>query len=150
MRIAIATDWWPPRLGGVETQVFDLARVLASRGHDVHVMTSMREPTPAGISGVRVEYVSVPRIGHTTVLSQRHVSTIARRLEHGAPDVVHAHGMFSPFAIGAVLAASRIDVPSVFTVHSLLRPLRVFVSGAALLRLFVNRAEVVTGVSTRA
>ncbi len=147
MRITIASDWWPPRLGGIETQIFDLACVLASRGHDVHVLTSMRQPTPAGVPGVQVEHVDLPMIGHITVPSPKRVSTIADRLERCAPDVVHAHGMFSAFAIGAVLAASRLRVPSVFTVHSLLRPLPVFTSARALFRIFLTRADVVTGVS---
>ena len=148
MRIAITSDWWPPRLGGVESQAFDLARALAARGHDVHVFTATARPTaPADAPRVRVEHVDVPIVGHIMVPNPRRISTIAERLARRSPDVVHAHGMFSAFAIAGVLAAERLALPSVFTVHSLLRPLPVFAGAAALLRAFVNRADVITGVS---
>ena len=145
MRIALATDWWPPRIGGVESQVADLASALAARGHDVHVLTTMREPVP--LAGVSVERVDFPMIGNIAAPDLRRVADIAAHLARTAPDVVHAHGMFSSLAIGAIVAASRLGLPSVSTVHSMLRPWGVFLGGCAIFRLFSNRADVLTAVS---
>jgi len=148
VRIAFASDWWPPRIGGVERQTFDLATELAARGHDVHVLTTSRGPTrlPNAPSD-RVQHVDVPMAGAIALPDPRLVSTIADRLRRIAPDLVHAHGMFSAFAVAAIVAADRLGVPSVFTVHSLLRPLPVMVSARALFRACVNRATAITTVS---
>lgn len=149
MRIAIATDWWPPRIGGVESQVSDLAAVLAARGHDVHVLTTTRNPVPVpGVAATNVAHVDVPMLGEIAVPDLRRVPEFADRLRALSPDVVHAHGMFSTFAIGAVLASARASLPSILTVHSLLRPGLVFLGASAIFRLFSNRASLVTGVSS--
>ncbi|MDR1990309.1 MAG: glycosyltransferase [Acidobacteriaceae bacterium] len=148
MRIAIATDWWLPRIGGVESQVSDLASVLIARGHDVRVLTTTRNPVPAaGMSAEHVTYVDVPILGDVSIPDFRRIPEFAERLRALSPDVVHAHGMFSTFAIGAVLASARVHLPSMLTVHSLLRPAPVFMAASAVFRLFANRATLVTGVS---
>ncbi|HYC53205.1 MAG TPA: glycosyltransferase, partial [Gemmatimonadaceae bacterium] len=40
MKIALATDWFAPRQGGIETQLVGLARGLGARGHQVDVITA--------------------------------------------------------------------------------------------------------------
>ncbi len=148
MRIALVTDWWLPRIGGIESQVADLAAMLASRGHAVRVLTTTERPV--GPSGIQIDHIRSPMIGDVAAPDLRRVADLAARLADGRPDVVHAHGMFSPLAIGALLAARRLDVPSVSTTHSLLRPWPVFVAATAIFRLFSNRANVVTAVSAAA
>ncbi|HEY7292860.1 MAG TPA: glycosyltransferase family 4 protein [Vicinamibacterales bacterium] len=148
MRILFASDWWPPRVGGVESQGFDLASMLASRGHDVRVLTTWPNPSPLPHGQrSRVEHLDVPMTAHIAVPDPRRIRAIAERIEAHRPDVVHAHGMFSPLALGTILAAARVGVPSVLTVHSLLRPVPVFAAAAMLFRAAANRAAVVTGVS---
>ena len=43
MKIALISDWYLPRLGGLELHIRDLARALTADGREVHVIT----PTPA-------------------------------------------------------------------------------------------------------
>jgi len=143
----MATDWWPPRVGGVESQVFDLARALAARRHDVRIMTTTRGAVDAGDPRVGVEHVAVPMAGEVAVPDLRRIPELSERLQAHAPDVVHAHGMFSTLALGAVLAAHRASMPSVLTVHSLLRPWPVFAGASAIFRAFANRATLLTAVS---
>lgn len=155
MRIALATDWWPPRVGGVESQVSDLAAALAARGHDVRVLTTTPRPaSPPSASPCQVEPLEVPRLGKVlgdvAVPDLRRVPELAERIKAHAPDVVHAHGMFSSLAIGAIIAADRLGLPSVLTVHSLLRPPPVLAAAAAVFRLFANRATILTSVSAAA
>jgi len=144
-RVTIVTDWWPPRVGGVESQVADLARRLAAHGYSVHVLTTTRNPTPIG--GVCVEHLPLPMAGEIAVPDLRRVRDIAAAVARSEPDIVHAHGMFSSLAIGGVMAAHRLGVPSVHTVHSLLRPWPVFVAGAALSRSLSRHASAITAVS---
>jgi glycosyltransferase involved in cell wall biosynthesis len=147
MRIVVATDWWPPRVGGVESQVSDLATALAARNHDVRVLTTTRDPVCSAASGLQVEHVEAPMMGDVAVPDLRQVRALADFIHAHRPDVVHAHGMFSTLAVGAVLAADRLSVPSLLTVHSLLRPLPVLLGAAAVFRVFANRATLVTAVS---
>ena len=116
MRILHVTDAYSPKLGGIETQVRDLATRQASRGHDVEVLTCTRAGTGTD-SGTEV-------IVHRTALPWRNVpgsnAAMYRLLAERRPEVVHAHlSVLSPLAILAVRACARKGVPVVATVHSL-------------------------------
>src|SRR5665811_924074 len=52
MKIAMVTDWFHPRVGGIEVHVQALALRLRERGHEVTVITPW--PGPTAISGIRV------------------------------------------------------------------------------------------------
>lgn len=129
MRILHITDCYLPRLGGIETQVHDLARRQRAAGHDVEVLTA----TPRArhdrtghevIDGVPLHRTTVdlpfelpvhPRAGRAVrrVLSGAEAGT-------GGYDVTHVHaGVVSPFAFAAAPAAVAEGVPLVVTVHSL-------------------------------
>ena len=148
MRIVLATNWWPPRVGGIESQVADLAGVLACRGHAVRVLTTTRHPIP--VPGVRIDSIDWPIVNDFPAPDLRRVSAVAAYLEDAAPDVMHAHGMFLSVSIGAIIATSRLGIPSVSTVHSLMRPWPDCLAGCAVFRLFSNRADVLTAVSEAA
>ena len=145
MRIVLACDWWAPRIGGIESVLRDLAAAHAARGHDVHVLTTTRNAAP--LQGVRIERIVTPMIGGIAVPNPLRISDLVERLEKDRPDVVHAHGMFSPLAIGMVAASARARVPSVLTIHSLLQPPPVFVAAKAIFSTFARGSGVVTGVS---
>ena len=148
MRIALVSDWWAPRIGGIESQLTDLAGELVRRGHRVRVLTTTRHPT--AMAGMSVECVAAPMIGDIAAPDPRRIADIVRLLDAERPDVVHAHGMFSPLAIGAVVAAHRLGIHSVATVHSLLRPWPVYAAARAIFSLFTNRASQLTAVSRAA
>ncbi|WP_448630181.1 hypothetical protein [Cellulomonas soli] len=40
MRVVHVSDCYPPRTGGIESQVGDLAAAQVAAGHDVHVFTA--------------------------------------------------------------------------------------------------------------
>jgi glycosyltransferase involved in cell wall biosynthesis len=119
MRIAIATDWFSPRRGGIESQLLHLATGLSKRGHDVHVLTS----SPGGDAGEGFHMHrlpgSLPLID--AALSPRMVEALWRELDANF-DVVHAHvSVVSPVAYAAVLRAHTLGLPGVVTFHSILR-----------------------------
>lgn len=120
MRIAIVTDWFAPRPGGIESQLTTLAARLAVRGHQVTVITS----TPGSAQG---EGYTIDRIdGIQLLLSGVAISPALpgrlRRAIGDRFDLVHAHvSVVSPVAyLGAITAASR-GIPTVVTFHSVLR-----------------------------
>lgn len=125
MRVLIVSDCYAPRLGGIETQVRDLARNLRLAGHEPAVVTA----TPVGGGrGRSVERVDGFPVYRTTVRmpsdlpvhprAGRELDDLMSRL---TPDVVHAHvGIVSPFAWSGIAAARRAGLPVAVTFHCVL------------------------------
>lgn len=117
MRIVHVTDFYLPRLGGIEMQVSDLARRQAEAGHDVQVLTCS-PPDPGAVAGggpVRVTRLPTGAFGLPGPAALRR----AGRLVGGDVDVVHVHvGVGSPLAFWTARAAARCGVPTVVTIHS--------------------------------
>lgn len=120
MRIAHVTDFYLPRLGGIEMHVSDLASRQCAMGHDVTIVTSSPKDgslDPAdGPTVLRVtEPFRRPRAIHPLAPFAG-----ARALRSGDFDVVHVHaGVGSPLAFWAALSCARAGLPTVVTVHSL-------------------------------
>ena len=115
MRVLIVSDCYAPRLGGIETQVQDLARNLLAVGHQPAVVTA----TPLGArrgrsverpDGFPVFRTTVPLPGELPVhpRGRREMEALMERLR---PDVVHVHvGIVSPFAWSGIAAAASSHV----------------------------------------
>lgn len=118
------TDCYPPRLGGIESQVRDLSRHLVAAGHEVEVLTATTGPdgerggaTTRGDDGVTVHRLAIPLPGGIPVnpFAPREVR---RRLDAGRFDVAHAHlGVVSPFATDLVPVALDAGLPVTATFH---------------------------------
>jgi glycosyltransferase involved in cell wall biosynthesis len=136
MKVALLSDWFLPRLGGVELQIRDLAGELAAAGHDVHVVTTtpadrraqgslLTGPVdlPEGVTVHRVDVALLPKAGIT--ISPRAGLAMRKILWSIAPDVVHLHASIgSTGALAGGWAAHRLGIPSVVTFHSVLGPFR--------------------------
>jgi len=120
VKVAIASDWFPPRRGGIEAQLFGLAQGLGSRGHHVDVLTS----TPGAVDGpaFRVRSLGVTTLpGLQLTLSPWLFAALRRQLGAGY-DVVHAHvSVVSPVGYAAAIVARSLGMPTVLTFHSVLR-----------------------------
>lgn len=128
MRIAIVSDCFAPRVGGIESQVGDLAAHQARAGHEVHVLTATAGERHRGLEitaeGVRVHRMAShltfglpvnPWGGH---LQRRALAALR-------PDVVHVQaGMISPFAFQGALAARALGLPLAITWHCMLDGVR--------------------------
>ncbi len=118
------TDCYPPRLGGIESQVRDLSRQLVRAGHEVEVFTATVGPhgergghTATGDDGVTVHRLAIPLPGGIPVnpFASREVR---RRLAVGGFHVAHAHlGVVSPFATDLVPVALDAGLPVTATFH---------------------------------
>jgi glycosyltransferase involved in cell wall biosynthesis len=123
-RVAIVSDWFLPRRGGLELQMADLARSLRARGHQVEVITTW--PGPAEIEGVTVRRLGGFRIPYVGVLaSPEPFRELAGLIDSKRYDTVHVHaGIVAPFAYGAAWLCARLGVPTVVTFHSVYDYLR--------------------------
>ena len=112
MRVALVSDCYLPRLGGIEMHVHDLAVQLQRAGHTVTVFTVTDAASELGDLAV----VRLPAIGGLPLP----VATERLRRELPKYDVVHAHtSLFSPLAWSATRMAAEVDLPATITMHSL-------------------------------
>ena len=120
MRIAHVSDFYLPRLGGVEMHVHDLATRQQAAGHTVEILTATPGCTDPAAGGPVVRRVTEV-LRHPRALHPAAPRLVAQALREGKYDVVHAHsGIWSPFGWAGVAAATRAGIPAVVTLHSLL------------------------------
>jgi len=116
LRIALISDCYVPRLGGIEMQVHDLARHLQLAGHDVVVLTTT--PGPAVVDGVRVHRINVPLLPFDIPFTRKAFREVARLLADEQVDVAQFHGgVLSPLSYVGARAAQKAGLPTVITVH---------------------------------
>ena len=112
MRIALVSDCYLPRLGGIEMHVHDLAVELRRAGHAVTVVTATDAPSQPS----EVEVIRLPALGAVPLAAE----PWRRRVAWAHYDVVHAHtSLFSPLAWSATRTAAETGVPVLVTMHSL-------------------------------
>jgi glycosyltransferase involved in cell wall biosynthesis len=124
LRVLLASDHFPPSVGGAQRQTRLLARHLARRGHDVEVVTSTQgsdAPRDEVEEGVRVRRLSQVRavLDVRRAKPARHqppfpdpvtVWQLRRIVKRFRPDIVHSYGWFTSSVLAA-LAGS--DIPLV-------------------------------------
>jgi len=122
------SDCYAPRTGGIETQVRALAARQSAGGDDVRVITAT--PGHASVFSGRDEVDGLPvhrvaaRIPFELPVHPHTAREVGHLLDGYPVDVVHVHaGVVSPFAWGAVRAATKRGIPTLVTVHSVWGPL---------------------------
>ena len=120
------SDCYPPRVGGIESQVRDLCLQLLAAGHEVEVLTATNGAEGGRGGAVEVcDGVTVHRLGARVPLGLP-VNPGARdllrtRLRDGRFDVAHAHvGVVSPFAVDGGDIALDLGIPLTATWHCVL------------------------------
>ena len=135
MRITFVNGLYPPHgAAGAENSLRMLAGSLAARGHACSVITLSPDPTPVEgeVDGIVVDYLPLANVfwphgrrrppvlrpafqffdAFNPVMQQRLAHALAAR----RPDVVHCHNLLG-FSAAAWVAAARLDVPIVQTLH---------------------------------
>lgn len=118
MRIVMITNTYTPHVGGVARSVEAFTTAYRERGHEVLVVCPEFENAPEEGSGV----VRVPAIqrfnGSDFSVVLMAPRWLRRKVEAFRPDLVHSH---HPFLLGAtaVRLARMLDVPLVFTHHTM-------------------------------
>ena len=141
LRIVCPTYWYPQHASDTQaTYVHDINRHLVRRGHSVTVVTPGDPSLPRSDSFDGVEIVRFPmelppdltygRVAQSQVswlgkfarlavmahyLEAQHRAIMVEARENGA-DVIHAHWAI-PTGPAAVMAARKLQVPSVITMH---------------------------------
>ena len=119
MRIAHVSDFYLPRLGGIELHVHDLASRQQAAGHDVEIITGT--PAAPGMSDDGLRVTRLPRLRRLPVYFDPVILRAGQKLvREGGYDVVHVHaGVCLPLAYGVCWTAARAGIPVVVTQHSM-------------------------------
>lgn len=123
----MVTDSFAPNVGGIESQVRDLALQLQARGHDLIIVTATPSATGSR-TGTYPDYVGGLRVQRVTsrFLGRIPVTPVARRqllASLSGADVVHIHtGLVSPFAWQAAMVCHEYSLPAVMSWHCVLEP----------------------------
>jgi len=116
-KIALICDWFLPKIGVIEINMRDLARNLSARGHDVEVINAYFGP--GIVDGVKVHRLKVPVIPGVGLVYGRSIERkLGKILLQGHFDVVHGHYLLSTLAHAGFYLCRKLNIPTVFTHHS--------------------------------
>lgn len=156
LKIAIASDWFYPKIGGIETHIHELALNLLRLGHEPHIIThDYRKYNGAYPRDIALPY-RVHRFSGLVYSKKLHVSlgpgmlrSINRLYKKEKYDLTHVHSIYSPLAIAvANLSRGIREVPVVATNHSLFSWDNTLARlGLRLLRYWLKRIDVYIAVS---
>jgi glycogen(starch) synthase len=153
VKIAMLSDCYLPRLGGIEVQVHDLAARLIGRGHEVVVFTA----TPGNrgerggfvdqVDGVVVHRLAL-RLPFELPVNPLAPGLLRSRLSAGGFDVAHVHmGVLSPFAVDSARVTTELGLPTAMTWHCMLGRFEPVFRAAGYVRRWARRGVVMSAVS---
>ncbi len=126
MKVALLSDCFLPRLGGIEVQVHGLATRLLAAGHRVEVFTATpgaggeRHGVVEDVDGIPVHRLAIGLPWELPV-NPLAPPEVRRRLTGGGFDVAHVHmGVVSPFATDMARVALGAGLPTAITWHCLM------------------------------
>jgi glycogen synthase len=126
VKVALLTDCYLPRLGGIEVQTHDLSAQLRGRGHEVEVFTAtlgeqgQRHGFVEDLDGVPVHRMGI-RLPWELPVNPLAPPEVRRRLRSGGFDVAHVQmGVVSPFATDLAGVALGLGLPTAITWHCLM------------------------------
>lgn len=121
-KIAMISDWYFPKVGGIEYSMHTLAKTLSRHGYEVSVITRSYPGVPEysrrdGVSVIRVKGRPLP--GQSRFLMPGAYKELFNLLKNGNYDIVNCHGLDSPIGMIALIISRKLGIPVVVTNHSL-------------------------------
>lgn len=125
------SDWYYPKIGGIESHIDYLSEIMASKGNEVHILTRKYQDSQDVVAAYdtqkRKKGIIIHRLkGHTVrrwgaMVDPRiswFVNDIIRREKF---ELIHAHSIYSPMAMATAYVGKTLRyIPTVATNHSLL------------------------------
>ncbi|AEC52779.1 galactosyltransferase or LPS biosynthesis rfbu related protein [Pyrococcus sp. NA2] len=120
LKIALVSDWYFPKIGGVAIHVHNLAIKLSELGHDVSIVTNdVLNGKEEELNKLNIGLVKIP--GY--VKNELNLSLLAKsfrflvRYLRGF-EVVHSQHAFTPLSLKAIPAGNQLGALTVVTNHS--------------------------------
>ena len=145
------SDWYFPKIGGIEYCMHSLAKTLIQEGHEVHIITRGYPGIPQYSMRDRIKIIRVgsdPFPGQKRFMMPGAYKELYNLLRSENYDMIHSHGLDSPLSMAALLMSRKIGLPTEVTNHSLvghtaLSP-ALYLAG----KLLVRNADAVIAVSS--
>lgn len=121
-KIALISDWYFPKVGGIEYSMHALAKTMSMHGHEVSIITRSYPDIPEYSTRDEVSVIRIkgrPLPGQHRLLMPNAYKRLYRLLKKGDYTLVNCHGLDSPLGISALVAARKLGIPVVVTNHSL-------------------------------
>lgn len=146
VKVALLSDCYLPRLGGIEVQVHDLARALQGLGHEPMVISATPGPDEP-IDGVPSRRLDLPLLRGLPV-NPFAPPEVRRLLTSGGFDVAHVHmGVVSPFAMDCMRVCLGLGIPTVVTWHCVLASTTPLIRALGFVRRWAEAGAALTAVS---
>jgi glycosyltransferase involved in cell wall biosynthesis len=153
VKVALLSDCYLPRLGGIEVQTHDLAQQLLLLGHEVEVFTATRGPegqlhgAVTVLDGVPVHRLAA-RVPGELPVNPWAPRVLRRRLVEGGFDVAHVQtGVVSPFAWDCTRVTLGLGLPTAMTWHCMLAGVAPLFGVAGFVRRWAARGVAMSAVS---
>jgi glycosyltransferase involved in cell wall biosynthesis len=153
VKVALLSDCYLPRLGGIEVQTHDLARELVALGHDVEAFTATRGPEGemhgevTVVDGIPVHRLAA-RMPWELPVNPWAPKELRRRLVEGGFDVAHVQtGVVSPFAWDCTRVTVGLGLPTAMTWHCMLAGVTPVFDMARFVRRWAARGVAMSAVS---
>jgi len=123
VKIALVSDWYYPKIGGVASHMHNLALKLKGRRHDVAVVTNNwetgkeKELERFNIDLIKIPGVISPIFGINVTYSLKSTQELNEFLKDF--DIIHSHHAFTPLALKAVKAGRTLGKGTLLTTHSI-------------------------------
>jgi len=109
LRVAMVTSLYPPSVGGIQSHTRALARALAGRGAEIHVVTrrAAGHPDRETLGRLHVHRVGAPAGVTGAAATLAFVAGAVARVGEIGPDLIHAHQLLSPTTVALVARAAH-------------------------------------------
>ena len=122
LRVALCTDYFYPRIGGVQSHVVGLASELERRGHEVVILTKRLKTDLLNcflrVSHDKIVYIK-PIFPLPIIIVPPKPTDIREVIRRGGFEIIHAHHAFTPTSLLSISAAEKLRIPSILTNHTI-------------------------------
>ncbi|MEN3000059.1 MAG: glycosyltransferase family 4 protein [Acidilobaceae archaeon] len=119
MRVCLVIDWHPNSIGGVQSHVRDLYRVLKGRGVDVCVVSRKIGVREAKAMSEEGHYLVDSAISLDALIVPPSRDSLKQILQKISPDIIHAHHIFTLLPLLSIAIGKEMKVPSIATNHTI-------------------------------
>ena len=113
MNILMVTNEFPPRIGGIQTHVYELSKALVKLGHQVCVLTRLRDTSlPRAETQEGINIFRCRLFDSHLVYNWQLRRKLRNMISTFTIEVIHVHGM------RPLMASKNLDVPVIFTNHT--------------------------------
>ena len=119
MKIALCSDWYYPKIGGIATHIKGLAKYLSRLGHEVQIITVRNFDENYKDEDGNVIRVNASTIPGIQILSPLNLKQVKKVILEEKFDIIHGHHAFTPISLYSISLASKYGIPTVLTAHSL-------------------------------